>query len=482
MVRCMALAHALTEIGTACVFASRRTLVSGAPIFASAGFPVIELDCPETEESAWLRDALPDGCDLLVIDHYRRDHRFESACRGWAARILVVDDLADRVHDCDILLDQTLGRESSDYTGLVPERCQLLLGASHALLRPEFPRLRSLALARRGRGNSVHRVLISFGYMDGQGLCIEALSALAQAGFRGRADVMLGSISPRLEQLLDFIRIVPFEVQVFTDADNVAALMVEADLALGAGGSTSWERCCLGLPTVIVVTADNQSLIARKLEQIGAALLIEPQGDSLARAVEHLLHDAEARGRMAGAAQAVCDGRGTDRCRLGLAEKTYSLGGEVNLRLADSKDTEYIYRLQRIPQVRRYFRNPAAPTWEEHVAWSERVLSDPGVLLHMVECEGRAVGMLRLDSATDEQWREISIAIHPDEQGRGLGKAALHFVRCAYPAWHLCAEVYSENIASRRIFLAAGFTPCGPDQLISRGMRTGTPVVNIDAN
>ena len=313
IVRCMALAGALGEAGWRCAFASHKGSDETVPALSRLGHEVGWLDCHEKVEAAQLRDIWPEGCDLLVIDHYGRNARFESACRDWAKRILVIDDLADRPHDCDFLLDQTFGRTPAAYAGLTPKDCQLVLGTSYALLRPAFLRLRATSLARRERCPTVRRVLVSYGLMDNHGLCRKALAALVEAGFKGRVDVMIGSNAPGLGKLVRAGEDAPLEVHIHRDTDDAAVLLARADLALGAGGTTSWERCCLGLPAVVTVAANNQWIIAEALMRAGAVVLTGDDAGSMTAATRCLLEDHPRRRRMALAAQAVCDGQGAER-------------------------------------------------------------------------------------------------------------------------------------------------------------------------
>src|SRR5262249_18815445 len=149
--RCLALADELAERGHGCVFAVSAETAATMPSLAASGHDIEALSAGTTAdlEPSLLAASWPQGCALLVVHHYGRDARFESACCPWAERILVIDDLADRPHDCDLLLDSTLGRAPADYASLCPKTCRMLLGPAYALLRPEFAAARSESLARR---------------------------------------------------------------------------------------------------------------------------------------------------------------------------------------------------------------------------------------------------------------------------------------------------------------------------------------------
>jgi UDP-2,4-diacetamido-2,4,6-trideoxy-beta-L-altropyranose hydrolase len=212
--------------------------------------------------------------DWLIVDHYALDADWERAVLPPGARLMVIDDLANRPHVADLLLDQNLGRLSSDYDGLVPDHCQRLIGPSHALLRPEFAKLRPNALARRPAAQP-HHLLITMGGVDAPdatGRVLRALQTIASPASRLHYDVtvVLGSNALWRAQISDLVTRMPCPTRLLVDTPDMAKLMVRADLAIGAAGSTSWERCCLALPALTVILADNQREAAAHLARAGA--------------------------------------------------------------------------------------------------------------------------------------------------------------------------------------------------------------------
>ncbi len=212
--------------------------------------------------------------DWLVVDHYALDARWEAVLRDACPHVLVIDDLADRPHDCDVLLDQTLGRLPGDYAGKVPPGCTVLAGAQFALLRPEFSRLRDYSLARRGREATLARVLVTMGGVDRPDATGRALEALALAPLPAgcRITVVMGAHAPWLERVKATAAGLGRPVEVCVDVSDMARIMADSDLAIGAAGSTAWERCCLGLPSLMVLLAANQEKATRALEAVGAAI------------------------------------------------------------------------------------------------------------------------------------------------------------------------------------------------------------------
>lgn len=313
--RCLTLADELRRGGWTCAFAVSDETAATMPALAASGHGVLTLqaDAAPESEAAAIAGRWQDGADLLVVDHYRRDAKFEAACRPWARKIVAFDDLADRPHDCDLLLDPTLGRKPVQYNGAVGPACLLLLGPEYALLRPEFAAARPAALARR-KVPALRRVLISFGStdpVDASGACLDVIK---RYGFDVAVDVVLGAAAPRLERVRKQVAGLP-RARLHVESGAMAQLMAEADWALGAAGATSWERCCLGLPAFVTVLAPNQMGIATALAAAGAVRVAGPWHPVLAeRMVRELTLLSPARmAPMIAAAAAICDGSGIFR-------------------------------------------------------------------------------------------------------------------------------------------------------------------------
>ncbi len=463
LVRSAALADALTLAGWQCIFAVARESVGAAAALLKA-WPVIILDDPAAE-AASLRHRLPEGCGLLVVDHYGRDADFERACRGWAERILVIDDLADRPHVCDLLIDQTPGRTPVAYRDRVPAHCRVATGSDFALLRPQFRRLRPAALARRRVASPPRRLLVSLGGADADDLTsrvIDAASALPLA-----IDIVMGAAAPHLAAVKERAAKAGDRIRVHTDVTEIGALMVEADIAVGAAGMSAWERCCLGLPSLVLVAADNQRPGATFLAERQAALVIDEGGppgvDLIAKGLHRLFHDAALRRDIAARAASLADGRGVLRAMLSLADPLPAQdAGTIALRLAEPEDAMLMYEWQTAPETRRYARRPAIPTLEDHLDWYEKTLRDPARLLTLICHDGEASGILRFDQLDERPSFEISIAIAPARHGTGIGAAALKLGQGMMPGARLVAEVDPANIASRRLFQSAGFRGIGP--------------------
>lgn len=214
--------------------------------------------------------------DWLVVDHYALDAEWELKLANHTQRLMVIDDLADRQHQCDVLLDQTFGRLAADYESKVPSNCRLLLGTDFALLRAEFALQRS-ALPKPRKFEGVHHLLITMGGVDVDNVSGDILTILNQASGLNlqKITLVLGSSAPHVQTLVKQSADMKVPTRILQNAQNMAELMSQCDLAIGAAGSTAWERCCLGLPTVMVVLADNQQTIAKTLVAQNAAWVLD---------------------------------------------------------------------------------------------------------------------------------------------------------------------------------------------------------------
>lgn len=331
--RCLTLADALKQRGAQTRFISRHLPDHLRGMLASKGHEFILLDgvqndgtLDELAHAGWLgvsqaRDAADsirvlsdESWDWLVVDNYALDLRWESELRRTASRILVIDDIADRRHDCDVLLDQNFYADmETRYLYKVPTHCQLLLGPRYALLRDEFRRLHEQVKPRSG---SVRRVLVFFGGVDADNYTGRAIEALSEIGVSNlQVDVVIGAQHPCLERIETTCARLGFVCHVQTD--RMAELMAAADLAIGAGGSATWERCCLGLPALLVALADNQVDIAKALDSIGACVYLgtaeAANSLTIQRAITSLSDRREQLEKISNHAFSLVDGMGVNR-------------------------------------------------------------------------------------------------------------------------------------------------------------------------
>ena len=245
--------------------------VAASPIHAAWLGEDWETDAEQTKVGAGGMVA-----DWIIVDHYALDARWELALASNYRMLMVIDDLADRSHSCDLLLDQTFGRDAQDYSHLVPADCQVLCGSQYALLRPEFTALRSYSLKRRA-SPALRELLITMGGVDKDNATGQVLEVLRSCPLPAdcRITVIMGGTAPWLDEVRKQAHDMPCQTQVLVGIRDMAQLMADSDLAIGAAGATSWERCCLGVPTIMLVLAENQRKIAEVLSEAGAVRLVD---------------------------------------------------------------------------------------------------------------------------------------------------------------------------------------------------------------
>lgn len=258
--RCLTLAGALQKKGWDCQFATEAESYE----FVSALKDYKRLDPDEFY-------ARPVTHDVLVVDHYSYGYEYERHFRPFNKAIMAIDDLADRKHDCDVILDQAYGRVITDYAKDVPSGCDVLVGPSYALIREEFLKYRPQSLVRRQSIKGITRIFINFGGNDQKNMILQTLQKLVEIGYRGAIDVVFGVMAPHRESVEEYAKKMPNDIAFYTNPD-MAQLLARADLAVGAPGVSAWERFCMGLPTVLLQTADNQGFTYQALVKDGLAL------------------------------------------------------------------------------------------------------------------------------------------------------------------------------------------------------------------
>lgn len=303
-IRSLVIADALLEKGWQCIIATSET---------SYNF-IEDLKRYERIDPQVFFQIKPDA-DLLVIDSYDLEYGYEAYFRQSIKKIMVIDDLANRNYNCDILLDQTYGRNPHDYKHLVPKECMLLMGSKNALIRKEFTQLRAKALIKRERLIDVKRILISLGGSDPGNHTLKALEIIKRSGFSGMVELVIGFFNQNHVLIETYLRDYPLKVDVHINP-NMPKLTYESDLAIGAAGSSMWERCCLGLPTLMMVYSQDQTLIAQNLQNsniaINLGMIDVIDLNDAAIKLTNLIEDISGIKKLSKNAFSICDGRGID--------------------------------------------------------------------------------------------------------------------------------------------------------------------------
>ena len=477
VMRCKTLADELRKRGSEIIFICRAHPGNLIALLREDGYMVKELPAPNvintvrTNESddyaTWLGveqsedaeqtiDALGDfKPDWLVVDHYGLGESWEKALRGHVDKIFVIDDLANRRHDCEVLLNQNL-LDNLDivYQELVPHHCRKLLGPRFVLLRPEFRKARETL---RERDGIIRRILVFFGGVDPTCETEKALGALKMMGRPDIVvDVVVGSNNPNgqeIEAICRSMRSVTFHYQI----SNMAELMAATDLAIGAGGTASWERCCLGLPSLVTIIADNQAKPTSGLAGGGAVVNL---GTSANIRVQDYLSaivnlTPEETSQMQTKCLGLVDGRGLERVVLSMSIEP------VRLRRATENDAEKVWHWRNHPDTRRYSTNPSPIQFKIHIAWWRQSSSNQNRVLLIGICEQTEIGVLRYD-LVGEHKAEISVYLDPSLHGLGFGtsllKAGQEWISENLPnVIEVQAAIVDNNVISKRAFASAGF-------------------------
>lgn len=475
VMRCLSLADALTVRGASVHFICRERDGNLGQRIRERGFSVSMLAATgsdqhaENDVVAWLGtrwqddanetraaiDALGFRADWLIVDQYALDRRWEERIRDCVGRVMVIDDLADRKHECDLLLDQNLYADAgSRYRNKLPEKCEVLLGPRFALLRSDFAKARVSVNERRG---IVRRIFVFFGGTDPGNLTAISVTALTNlANPQVAVDVVIGEQQPGRAEIEAACRASNFACHVQTN--QMATLMANADLAIGAGGSATWERCCVGLPSLMFSIAENQQelLSGAALAGLVYAPNVDPSDDeAIGRHVSACIENPHLLQAMSKRAMDFVDGRGCER--VARAMGIFSL----SIREATTSDCEAIFEWRNHPDIRKVSRNTEPLQLDTHRTWFEKVIADSNRYLLIGELAGEAVGVVRFDVTVGQA--EVSIYRVPDKGQAGIGTelllAAEHWLKRARPeVVELHAEVAGGNHRSHRLFANSGYT------------------------
>ncbi len=483
--RCLALAEALQTSGAIVNFVVRPIDAVAAHVLDRTDWPVHWLSQPEIRENpgcqppsvslaepphaswarvTWAQDARETIAalqtlrpDWLVLDHYAFDARWHRAVtQALGSRLLVIDDTADRSVASDALLDQNWhANHCNKYAGRVLAAPRWLCGPRFALLGNTY---------RDGTRHhiepDVRSIGIFMGGTDPGGISAQVLASCREAGFTGQIEVASTSANPQLADLRAACDAAP-PTTLLLDAPDLTAFFARHGLQIGAGGGATWERCCVGAPTIALPLADNQKAVIPALADLGvlrAASLGEAtltNSGPLATVLTELLRDASARTALASSAAALVDGRGAQRVALSLLAPT------LQVRPAQLGDAKLLHGWRNHAAVRAVSGNGEAIAWVNHLAWLTAVLATPERWLFVGQVGGVAVGSIRFDRLNLSEL-EVSLYLDPELHSLGLGRHLLLLGEQAMTSQlrrgaAVQASVLPGNAASQRLFEACGY-------------------------
>ena len=431
------------------------------------------LGCSQEKDSVDCINALTQAnistASWLVVDHYGLDAQWEARLLtaltdgSSIPQLLAIDDLADRPHQADQLLDANFFGDATEnrYHGLVSKECRQLLGPHYALLAPEYPHLHPLVPKR----TELKRVLVFFGGVDKDNLTSQTLQALMDPALSDLSvDVVVGRQSPHWEAVEKLVDKLP-NGTLHGPLPSLAGLMVRADLAIGAGGATTWERACLGLPSLVIAIATNQLKSTQALHRAGHLHLLSREAWVDVEEIRSVLLTRVQNPDRKAAGTELTDGWGVSRQALAMLGPQE---GVLRLRHAMATDEALLLRWANDPQARGNSCTSEQITPEDHHRWFQRGLTNPHRLnLIATTADGCPVGQIRFDQKSispEGASREAVVALSLDRCARGHGLAG-ELVRKGLKALHqhwgpstsVVAEVLTTDTASNACLAREGF-------------------------
>lgn len=484
VMRCLTLAHALSELGNKALFICKEhdsNLIDKIidSRFEVKGLPINSCnhDGAPLAHAEWLGGTQDDDSektiaainsvevDWMVIDHYAIDECWHKRIRPHVKRILVIDDLGDRKHDCDILLNQNLGATKEKYQEMVPKDCELLLGPEYALLRPEFAQWRDKSLERRRHVTEPKNILVSLGGVDPQNITTGVINELSKLPALADAEVnvVLGSQSPHINAVEMAAKKASLKINVHVDSIKMAELMSQADLAIGASGSSSWERCALGLPTISYVIADNQRSLAEELAKNDVSMMVQSTKD-LPKAIGEIKDSLNA---FSLSSAGLIDGMGASRVinslsfgRFRILTDTEELVA-INLTKLSRLQLIDVLEVRNHPVVRNAMFSRKEISQEEHFSFIEELSKNTSKQFFAIYNGGGLIGVIYF-TAINWGLREATFGIYANLErtincaGNKLMSVAESIVRKLHIKY-LTLQVDSENSKAIALYEKWGF-------------------------
>lgn len=471
IMRCFNLASVLREKGYSILFICRydpallslfeRTVWTYEWLPARSSMEISE-DAADTWECL---KKYEQRCEWIIVDHYALDQQWECDMRAYCDHLLVIDDLANRAHNCDLLVDQNYYKNmDTRYTPWVNSACQLLLGPRYVLFRQDWADVKSHCRLRA----SLATIVINFGGSDPSNETRKALLGALRVTKNINIIVVVGIACPHQAEIKALVK-QHARCEYYCQPDNFLELLIKADLAIGAGGTALWERLALGLPAIVTSVAQNQQQIIEDVSETGCidylgehTVTIE---NDYAEAIEHYYRDPTKLSVMSGRCRDWVDGRGALR----VAEAMASIESVLSIVPVERSDMRAVYDWRNSVEVSRWSGSQEPITWEAHTAWFERVMSDPDRRLLLVKSLGEPIGVIRLDRIREgvKEHVELSVYLVPSHMGKGWGakviRAGRRVVKAYFPeAREIIAKVLMDNVASHTVFQRAGFQERAP--------------------
>jgi len=484
LMRCLNLAESLTKKGTMVSFVSRKLPGNLNHLILKKGFQVNEMPQTTTtsddlsnrlyniddyrarlgvseKQDAFETINLIYGIkpDWLIMDHYSLGEKWEKIIRPHVKKIMVIDDLANRSHDCDLLLDQNwFENMETRYDHLVPAGCTKLFGPKYVLLGPEFASAREKI---KHHNDDVKRLFIYFGGSDPHNLTGMALQAVSVPELNNlEVDVVIGENNPHKDVLFKLVEALD-NTHLHIQVDDMATIMSKADLAIGSGGVNTWERMCLGLPALTISFAENHTMLLKDLSKNGYVTYLGFSADVdielIKKNLIEQITDVPSFSNLRKKLYDLVNGNGVK------SVVDWLTGNFVDnkwiVKSATAQDKKLYWNWANDEQVRKNSINKNYITWDNHIKWFNNKLADPKCFLYIILYDRKPVGQVRFENEGD--FARIDYSISRQFRGRRLGKKLLDRAIKEFKKYSnqiILGEVLAENIASTKTFESLGFS------------------------
>ena len=466
VLRCVTLGRKLSEYGIDCIFFTRR-ITNNLKNFVSKDFEVVTLDCQDPffeagdEYSRWLgvRQKI-DAEDFIskistkqiscvVVDHYGLDADWEKIVRNKICNLIVLDDLANRKHDCDMVIDQSIRSGVDPYEKLVPEGCSKLLG-------PRFALLGNLFKISPKRNTNDYSIFINFGGTDKDNFTLHVLTLLESTSIPDQLPIkiVIGKDYQFKSALEEIIKISRFKINLVQNPSNIAFEISECNFSIGAGGGSLLERSVLGVPSILYATAKNQKHICLEYQRRRLGFFLEKDDvdevNKLNTAVQFFLNGVNLKDK-ARRNKDFVDVRGVDRIVAEIVKKIE----HFKVRTARIDDAKFIYNCRYKNVTESFYLNASIPDLSSHVSWFSKALGSDKIRHLIYKFSNAKIGYIRLDNKTEPF--EVSIYVDKIYRGRGFGLLMLDNLCKEFGQSKLRASVHLQNKPSLNSFIKCGF-------------------------
>ncbi len=461
VMRCLTLADRLKQHHVNSIFISGNKELSD--LIKRRGYLLCVLSSETLTEECDAKESLEyilhNQVSIVVVDHYELSMKWESIITPHITCLAVIDDLVHSKHQSNLIINSNPLVKKEDYASLCSNQTRFLLGCDYVLLGEPFIEEKKALDVINDEPLCINNILVSVGATDPKQYSIKALDSLKKSGFLGHVNLVLSSSCQWIKtySFKDY----DFSFSIHIDTSNLPSLIVQSDFAIGSIGNSSWERNFLGLPSLVLVTADNQKSLAEfiKINELAYVVheseLLITISQVLNKSIQPDINTIRQNGLV------LFDGNGAHR----IVKEVFSFG--FNTHLIAEEDCQDLFQWQNQKGAREFSRNPDAPSLHEHNSWFIKAMANTKIRMWIITLYNIKVGYVRLDD--HEDYEEISILIDNQFHGLSIARMAIDFANSQSLYKNIIAHVHSNNIASIHVFTACNYYQLDAQNLQWRG-------------